>query len=89
MADEFAFELDVEAATEAEVAVVASLRAQLSGADEKPAQAFVNNMYRQFSDVLPSTAKETCRDIDLRQQWLRDWYSGLCGRGEGRLYATH
>ena len=30
MADEFAFELDVEAATEAEVAVVASLRAHSS-----------------------------------------------------------
>ena len=53
---------------------MASLRAQLSGADEKPAQAFVNKMYQKFSDILPSTAKETCRDTDLRQQWIRDWY---------------
>ena len=35
MANEFAFELDVETVPEAEVAVVASLCTQLSGADEK------------------------------------------------------
>ena len=75
MADEFAFELDVDAATEAEAAVVATLRSQLSGADDELAQASVSKMYEQFFDALPSTAKKTCKDPDLRQQWLRDWYS--------------
>ena len=74
MADEFEFELDVDAATEAEAAVVATLRSQLSGADDELAQAFVNKMYQQFFDALPSTAKKTCKDTDLRPQWLRDWY---------------
>ena len=74
MADEFEFELDVETAIEVDAAVVANLRSQLTGADDEPAQAFVNKMYQQFSDALPSTVKKTCKDTDLRQQWLRDWY---------------
>ena len=74
MADEFEFELDVETAIEVDAAVVANLRSQLTGADDEPAQAFVNKMYQQFSDALPSTVKKTCKDTDLRQQWLSDWY---------------
>ena len=72
MADEFEFELDVEAAIEVDAAVVANLRSQLTGADDEPAQAFVNKMYQQFSDALPSTVMKTCKDTDLRQQWLRE-----------------
>ena len=77
MADEFEFELDVETAIEVDAAVVANLRSQLTGADDEPAQAFVNKMYQQFSDALPSSVKRTCKDTDLRQQWLREEYYNI------------
>ena len=74
MADAFEFEFDVDAATEAEAALVATLRSQLSSADDELAQAFVNKMYQLFFDALPSAAKKSCKDTEMRQLWLKDWY---------------
>ena len=74
MADAFEFELEVDAATEAEAALVAALRSQLSSADDELAQAFVNKMYGLFFDALPSAAKKSCKDTEMRELWLKDWY---------------
>ena len=64
MADEFEFELDVEHATDVDAAVAATLRSQLNGADEEPAQFFVNKIYQKFNDALPSAVTKTCNDLD-------------------------
>ena len=74
MPDAFEFGLDVDAATEAEAAFLATLRSQPSSADDELAQAFVNKMYGLFFDALPSAARKSCKDTEMRELWLKDWY---------------